>query len=136
MMREIKFRAWTGLNIIHDFLVARPQFADQLKIMTDKDFAKSQYSLNDWVVMQFTGLRDGNGTEVYEGDLIKITSLDKEYPLIDEIHEVRWPSYSVVLYPGDLQEDCDDMQYLTQGDYIYEVIGNIYENPELLNSQP
>lgn len=94
----------------------------------DDDFDMDNY----YKLMQYTGLKDVKGTEVYEGDIIKVTSLDKEYPLIDEIHEVRCPSYSVVLYPGDLQEDCDDMSYLTHGDYIYEVIGNIHQNPELI----
>lgn len=127
MEREIKFRAWNSLKnkmIITDFHITCFGIAWK----HDDDFDMDNY----YTIMQYTGLKDIKGTEVYEGDIIKITSLDKEYPLIDEIHEVRWPSYSVVLYPGDLQEDCDDMQYLTQGDYIYEVIGNIHQNPELL----
>jgi hypothetical protein len=69
------------------------------------------------ILMQFTGLLDKNGKEIFEGDIFKNGSLVRAIT-VDEQHGYRFHF---------------GLDRLTRGDADYgEVIGNIYENPELL----
>jgi hypothetical protein len=69
-------------------------------------------------VMQFTGLRDRTGKEVYEGDVLRVDFRDPGYKPINVV--VEWNNDDVCWYVGA------PGQYLT-------VIGNVYEHPELLS---
>jgi hypothetical protein len=110
MSRTIKFRAW---------------FAPE-KLMCDWDFILSQMSVyekpfestDEWKVMQFTGLHDKSGKEVYEGDIVKKESNG-------DLRVVSFKDGIFAPYPW------------TYGGWneVSEVIGNIYENPELLNEK-
>lgn len=105
MNRTIKFRAWDGEKIIYEFVVARPQFADCLSIMTDEEFAVENYnSITEWKVMQFTGLYDCEGKEVFEGDIleykeyyanIKWWSSVEEIPIIAERTEQQKQDFRI-----------------------------------------
>lgn len=127
-MREIKFRAWNGKCIVHDFLVVRPQYSDCLSIMTDRKFAKEQYNLDDWEVMQYTDETDVNGIRGCEGDIVKYEAFyhhssnkKKEY-----IGQIVFRNSMFLVVDKDLKAihaieipKC-------------EIIGNIYENPEII----
>lgn len=104
-MREIKFRAWDGE-----------------KFQTSNcHFCGSKNYNSDYKVMQYTGLKDKNDKEIYEGDLLKITDTFHTYPM-----PVIW------------SEDCWTMEVegtygtLSEWNEAGEIIGNIYENPELI----
>ena len=127
-MREIKFRAWDKSN--EEMLeVENLSFND----MTDKVEIRTRiysdyFNDEEMILMQYTGLKDKNGKEIYEGDIVTaIINIDFEEDL-----NIRG---SVIYDDG---ETCykaitkeNDEYTLGWLDYL-EVIGNIYENPELL----
>ena len=117
--RTIKFRAWDiqgkkmrqTHNIFIDSFHGEPywQFGfDRPEIM------------NDIVLMQFTGLKDRNGKEIYEGDFIGVDKLLWRVSFgTSESGELGWlQNYKIIKSTDDIGGR-------------YEVVGNIYENPEL-----
>jgi len=126
MMREIKFRAW-----IHG--AGDPRVTPEMKYVSHSlsmFFAK----IDDWPLgcelMQYTGIKDKDGVEIYEGDVTRQLREDNCFSgnnKEEDIVIIGEPEWSEL---GSLNSGGPD------GDYPLieiEVIGNIYENPELLN---
>jgi len=129
-MREIKFRAWDGEEM--DYEPTVPYDWKLNDVFKDGDD-----------LMQYTGLTDKNGKEIYEGDLLRV--LDKDWPSGDYTNQTPkeyMKSISsicqVVYEPTEFfLKQVDGRGYfypqlteITHRD-IFEIIGNIYENPEL-----
>ncbi len=76
---------------------------------------------------QFVGLKDKNGKEIYEGDIVKDTNGG-----IGVITNEEWMEIGV-LPVDDKPQVYEDTASRPEKWYLFEVIGNIYENPELLN---
>src|SRR3990167_1842345 len=129
-MREIKFRAWDEeyKEWITDTLLFYPQSGHVFN--TKRRFTEEKNDENV-ILQQFTGLKDKNGKEIYEGDLLKKKDADK--PRV-----VKWTdqngAYFVLSNSATKKVDWDDC--LTDEHikiFEYEVIGDTYSNPELLN---
>jgi len=120
-MREIKFKAW-------DFEAKRMFTPVNIPNYISEDGAHHHY-------MQYTGLKDKNGKEIYEGDIVK-----HQQQVFDEFGEhvskvfYKAPSFMMENISGKLSGLWAlPEQYAIDNHQAFEIIGNIYENPDLLN---
>ena len=119
-MREIKFRAWNKqTRRMED--VRQINFFDSEMLNGNSEW----YSLRHIELLQHTGLNDKNGKEIYEGDIIQVDGYGNK-----EIYTVSYRYGRYVLEAKDLVEG-----FLDVDDDFLEVVGNIYENPKLLENE-
>ena len=124
MSKEIKFRAWIediGEMVYGDEEYHFIVYSDGQVDYTSNDIEAANWGREQLKVMQFTGLRDKDGREVYEGDIVRISDGDDWEIGMDEI-VYNAPCFEFKKDNG-LQIDSR----------IVEVIGNVFENPNLLN---
>jgi len=123
MNREIKFRAWDS----HLQIMINPYCELKDGRFWGEDCTNTGYSVAHEHVMQYTGLKDKEGVEIYEGDYIKfnIPTFSGEY--VSVICSVGKSKYG--WYP------FADPSYQMDMALEIEVIGNIYQHPNLLPAE-
>lgn len=124
-MREIKFRAWLKEEKITIDVSEIDFRGEEVSGFDESDVFYEGYGYDYAELMQYTGLKDKNGKEIYEGDIGKS---------VDGIFLVTWDEEKaafVMRFYGYPEETL----YLEEMWNDAEVIGNIYENPELLEGE-
>lgn len=115
--REAKFRVWDGKKFYNPIICRWKIYR------TNQDYEYWISSDND-KLLQFTGLKDMHGKEIYEGDIVDIWENGLRYDL---------PSKVIYSQYGWFQfYDVPFQDVFRNNSYKVEVVGNIYENPELL----
>jgi uncharacterized phage protein (TIGR01671 family) len=119
-MREIKFRAWNketkSMRIVDNMQLDNSKV--NLVFMENGELAPESFLRENLILLQFTGLKDEDGKEIYEGDIVQ-----KGF----EKYQIEWQYTSFGIntrnYGWQLLDEFTDLK----------IIGNIYENPELLS---
>lgn len=131
-----KFRAWTeeGKVMYYDVY----PFKDNTLLLSYDEISFDEVPASDFILMQSTGMLDKNGKEIFEGDIVKYKSGCNTYA--EEVaydknfggFGVRDAKADIIFTFGEVFED-----EVLEDIYIkpLEVIGNIYDNPELLEGE-
>jgi uncharacterized phage protein (TIGR01671 family) len=146
-MRDIKFRAW-DTNGGKMWTVSSIDFNN-----TDDHAARYGYYLGDTFrsfdiegntlfgstcdckIMQYTGLKDKHGKEIYEGDILRYDDVCSDSHILNTGEwvkgVVKWINDRAQFMPQDIKRNHKGGHYVAHWDFMIdiEVIGNIYENP-------
>ncbi len=130
MKREIKFRAWDGKKMFHEVTIYNDRFID-CACAHDDVFYQWHDPSEQVAIMQFTGLKDKNGKEIYEGDRVKrrVVIFENNEGFIDINCDVKWNGWCYALLVADKQ--MWGLDPITAKEC--EIIGNIHEHPHLVN---
>lgn len=124
-----RFRAYDGGSLNHMYQPDEVMVGDGNIWIIDEDSVAGEWIVNnDLELMQSTGLKDKNGKEIFEGDIV-------DYKGRKAV--VKWHgSYASFIYRfvDELKERVSEWHPLFLAYYHFEIIGNIYENKELLDA--
>nr|DAO06233.1 MAG TPA: YopX protein [Caudoviricetes sp.] len=134
MSRDIKFRLWSkiGKKFIKtddpdlNFVINSDGYLYSIENFYGEIYVSLQL---DIVVLQFTGLQDINGKDIYEGDILKYN-----FPYdgrLKHVSPVKFLETEASFGIKDIYGNEIPLYRITANNY-FEVVGNIYENPELL----
>lgn len=138
MQDRFKFRIWDNVNnkmahLLRHFNAVMVNgtvcIVESFQNMNGFYKKKVSKEFDDAVLMQCTGLKDKKGKLIYEGDIVKFSSIYGH-----GIFEIKWNDEFAMYGFEDEETDFTDLRcFIENGAYI-EILGNLYENPELLKS--
>jgi len=135
--REIKFKLWSkrdgwcgGFCVHQTGLIStciNAEIVEPQHMAVADAHWQDLSEQNDLILLQYTGLKDKNGKEIYEGDVIRVKSLYETDEPVD-------CNAKVLFRDGSFRTDFHDSLLNMAGkNGEIEAIGNVYENPELIN---
>lgn len=139
-MKEIKFRG----RSIDGWLYGETIWFNEFPTLNDRqiympnpnDENCDELNIETWSIVfdvcQFTGLKDMNGNEIYEGDILKGTTKGNSDEIL-AITYVKWDRGQFDLFTEMTSDSWEDALFNYMQFFDVEVMGNIYENPELLD---
>ena len=128
-MREIKFRAWLKEEKemvkveTMDFTDKSIQYLKKSEIINA--YILRRESDDDVELMQYTGLKDKNGKEIYEGDILFFRDENMKYIVV-------WQDAAFIIKSIEIRKYSEKMCWLDDTEICCEIVGNIYENKKLL----
>ena len=128
-MREIKFRAWLKedkkmVNVeTMDFTDKSMQYLKRSEIINA--YILRRVSFDDVELMQYTGLKDKNDKEIYEGDILFFRDENMKYIVV-------WQDAAFIIKSIEIRKYSEKMCWLDDTEICCEIVGNIYENKNLL----
>lgn len=136
-MREIKYRIW-------DEKVKRYVQDEDWYYLSDDgelwniysyyyEMSKDLCDPERYIIEQYTGLKDKNGKEIYEGDVVR-THFSFGHEVTQEPFIIKW-NKERAMFEGSKPIENDYLvtfSFFPEQRFLYEIIGNIHENPELL----
>lgn len=130
MNREVKFKAYVKeIGSIYDVYEL---YSDGGVMVVGYDFPLGADDIN---LMQYTGLKDKNGKEIYEGDICKCNYFNSsKVKQHIEVVEFKAGQFDLTWTINKLFKSFRSRSHFNGHPDAFEVIGNIYENPELLKS--
>lgn len=131
MNREIKFRIWADNKFYNKCLVGNTNNTNDEKWtypMVWLEKQKEWVHCDNGIICQYTGLHDKNGKEIYEGDIVRIIVNNN----IEKICKVEFKNG---IFGVMFSKNKDLTAFPHFCNTTFEVIGNIYDNPELLGGE-
>lgn len=135
MKQEIKFRAWNKKDKVMVDVAAMNFGPSGLWSLIEDAYDAELQLADNYELMQYTDLKDKNGREIYESDILKVTGEDGE----SYVATVKWfgdedyPAFDLEGIPETWNYDANALATIFQeGVETCEVIGNIFEDKQLL----
>lgn len=126
-----KYRAWDKRfsEFVEDFFVSEDGKIYKKSTDTGYGIAISKETSDKVILMQSTGLKDKNGKDIFEGDILACKTDDEVINL-----NIFWDEeHALFMFESKKYNEQEPLAELVENNtYPFEIIGNIYENPELL----
>ena len=122
-MREIKFRAWDNEN--EKMMKVSSLSLENKEIAVRENGTYHFFRMKNLELMQYTGLNDKNDKEIYEGDILFFRDENTKYVVV-------WQDAAFIIKSIEIRKYSEEMCWLDDTEICCEIVGNIYENKNLL----